>query len=261
MKKSSWISGGILILSFFSGVFIFKKNQQSSVTYETIKKSSIVESVYGIGTLTAEKSLSIKSGVTSTILKLYVQEGKVVKKGAPLTNLEGIGTFTAPFAGTIVSSPFKEGETVFPQTSIMTLIDLTKTYLLVSIEQQGALRIKPGLPVRVSFDGLRDKVFNGRVESIYSNTSDFLARISVQSLPQIILPGMTADVSIVLQEKKDILLVPVAALELKNAVIKRNGKILRIPIELGLTDGAYAEVKSGDIKVGDEAVMRKRVAP
>ena len=241
MKKSSWISGGILILSFFSGVFIFKKNQQSSVTYETIKKSSIVESVYGIGTLTAEKSLSIKSGVTSTILKLYVQEGKVVKKGAPLTNLEGIGTFTAPFAGTIVSSPFKEGETVFPQTSIMTLIDLTKTYLLVSIEQQGALRIKPGLPVRVSFDGLRDKVFNGRVESI--------------------LPGMTADVSIVLQEKKDILLVPVAALELKNAVIKRNGKILRIPIELGLTDGAYAEVKSGDIKVGDEAVMRKRVAP
>lgn len=258
MNKKYWILIVVVACFAIGGVYWFKKNKQSSATYEVIKRGTIVDSVYGIGTLTAERSLSIKSGVTSTIRFLYAKEGQIVEKGARLVDLEGIGEYKAPFAGTVVSAPFKEGETVYAQTSVLTLVDPTDTYLLVSLEQQGALSLKPSLPVKISFDGLREKVFDGRVESIFSNGTDFLAHISLQEIPKYILPGMTADVAIILQEKKDVLLLPVAALELKDAVLTRNGKIIRVPVKLGLIDGAFAEVLSGDVQVGDEAVLVKR---
>jgi macrolide-specific efflux system membrane fusion protein len=258
MKKKYWfliVAGVGLTLG---GAYWYKNNQKSSATFEAIKRGTIVNSVYGIGTLTAERSHSIKSGVTSTIRKLYVKEGQIVREGQPLLYLEGIGEYVAPFAGTVVSAPFKEGETVYAQANVMTLVDPTDTYLLVSLEQQGALSLKPSLPVKISFDGLREKVFEGKVDSIFSNGSDFLAHISLQEIPKYILPGMTADVAIVLQEKKDVLLIPVSALELKEAVLTRNGKIIRVPVTLGLVDGAYAEVLSGDVQVGDKAVLEKR---
>lgn len=258
MNKKYWMSIVGLIVVLAAGLFWFKKKQQSTLDLETVKRGTIIDSVYGIGTLTAERSLSIKSGVTSTIHKLFAREGQSIEMGAKLIELEGIGNFTAPFAGTVVSAPFMEGETVYAQTSVMTLVDPTKTYLLVTLEQQGALRLKPNLPVKISFDGLRDQTFDGQVESIFSSAGDFLARISLTDLPKFILPGMTADVAIVLQEKKDALLIPVASLELKNAVLNRNGKIIRVPVQLGLIDGAYAEVISGDIQVGDESVLIKR---
>jgi macrolide-specific efflux system membrane fusion protein len=259
MTKKYWMIAFVLIVFLFVGIVLFRKNQQSAFIYQDIKRGTIIESVYGIGTLKAEKSFSIKSGVTSTIHKLYVQEGQNVAKGSKLVELEGIGNYKAPFSGTVVFVAFKEGETVYPQSIVMTLVDSTETYLLVSIEQQGALGLKPKLPVKISFDGLRDNVFDGQVESIFSNGGDFLARISLDGLPQFILPGMTADVAIILQEKKDALLIPVAALEFDNAVISRNGKITRIPIKLGLIDGAYAEITSGNIVDGDRAVLIKRV--
>ena len=54
------------------------------------------------------------------------------------------------------------------------------------------------------------------------------------------------------------LLIPVAALELKEAVLNRNGKNIRVPVTVGLVDGAYAEVLTGDVQVGDGAVLIKR---
>ncbi len=258
MKLKYWIAALTLIIFVTGGFIWLKKSRASLTTLEPIKRGAIVDSVYGIGTLTAERSLSIKSGVTSTIQKLYVKEGQIVKKGARLVDLEGIGIYKAPFAGTVVSAPFKEGETVYAQGNVMTLIDPAETYLLVSLEQQGALNLKPDLPVKISFDGLRGRTFNGLVESVYSNGVDFLARISVKELPSFILPGMTADVAIIIQEKKDALLLPVAAIEAGSAVLSRNNKTIRVPIKTGLVDGAYAEVLSGDVKEGDEAVSLKR---
>lgn len=258
MSKKLWIILAFLIMILLGGFFWFKSREQGSAKYEVIQRGVIVSSVYGIGTLTAERSFSIKSGVTSTLHQQFVREGQIVVKGEKLVELEGIGRLSAPFSGTVVSAPFKEGETIFAQASVLTLVDPTQTYLLVSIEQQGALRLKPQLPVKISFDGLRDQTFNGRVETIFSNGADFLAHISLADLPKSILPGMTADVAIILEEKKDVLLIPVASLESKNVVLLRKGKIIKVSVRLGLVDAEFAEIISGDVQIGDKAVLIKR---
>src|SRR5690606_36202808 len=101
---------------------------------------------------------------------------------------------------------------VFPNSEILTITNLNDRYMVVSMEQQGALRVRRGQYARLSFDSIREKTFQGIVESIYSQGNDFLARINLENLPYNILPGMTADVAIAIKEHKDVLLVPIAAL-------------------------------------------------
>jgi hypothetical protein len=175
-----------------------------------------------------------------------------------LVDLDGVGEFKASFPGFISNLSLKEGETVFSQTSVMTLTDMSDLYLSTSIEQQGALKIKAGLPVKISFDGMRDRAFQGRVESIYSSGSDFLARISVQDLPTNILPGMTADVAIVLNTKENALLLPIAALDGDQVNVRRGSKNLTVHVKSGLVDGSVSEVISGDLVEGDEVLIQAR---
>jgi hypothetical protein len=66
-----------------------------------------VESVYGIGMVTATRSFQLKLGVTSTIRRLFVREGDQVRRGQQLADLDGV-PFSAPFDGTITLLPFTD---------------------------------------------------------------------------------------------------------------------------------------------------------
>jgi multidrug efflux pump subunit AcrA (membrane-fusion protein) len=257
MRKRTWVLLIVATLVLAGTVTWLVRRPNSQASFAAVERGDIVESVYGIGVLTAVRSLTIKSGVITNIRQLFVTEGQVVKKNDLLVELESIGRYRAPFAGTVTASPYKTGETVYPQTSVVTLTDPTETYLLVTLEQQGALSLKSGLNAKVSFDGMRGRTFDGKVDSVFSNGVDFLAHISVAALPASLLPGMTADVAIILRTKQDVLLLPLASLSLSQASLVRNGKTVQVPVKLGLVDGAFAEVLEGDVHEGDLTVQIK----
>src|SRR3989344_1552320 len=137
--------------------------QLSSGSAETVQvqRGNIVEAVYGLGTVTANQSYQVKLGVTGTITAVYVTEGDTVEKGKPLVNIDSGATFKAPFSGTVTSAPFKLGETVYSQTPIVTLINLKDCYVLASLEQESALRVRAGQSARISFETLRGQIFQG----------------------------------------------------------------------------------------------------
>lgn len=54
-------------------------------------------------------------------------------------------------------------------------------YLVVSMEQQGALLVKPGQNVKLSFDTLRKQSYDGNVVALYSSETSYLARIDMNS--------------------------------------------------------------------------------
>ena len=78
------------------------------------KIGRVVESVYGIGTVTARHTYDLKLGVSDTLQKLYVVEGATVKKGDALVSFMDNSLLRAPFDGVVTSLPYKEGETLFP---------------------------------------------------------------------------------------------------------------------------------------------------
>lgn len=236
-------------------VFFWGSNRGGLVVHP--KRGPIVEAVYGLGTVTSMQVYQLKMGVTASIKNVFVKEGEQVLAGAPLMSFSDGHIAPAPFSGIITEVPYHAGETVFANVALVTLINLSDRYVLVSLDQQGALRVHSGQGVKLSFESWRDKKFSGTVESVFPNKSEFLVRIDTRELPPEILPGMTADVAIEISKKDNALLIPVAAVSGSKVIVRRHGNEHKVSVEIGLVDGAMAEVVKGDLKPEDDVIIKK----
>ncbi len=214
------------------------------------KVGPMVEAVYGIGTVTARHTYDLKIGVTDTLMKLYVQEGDAVPKGHPLVAFSDGRVTRAPFAGVVTAVNYKEGETVFPQIPVVTLTDPKDPYVVVSLEQSGALRVKGGQPAFLSFEDLREQNLPGQVTSIYPKDGQFFVNIEV-SLPAEVLVGMTADVAIQVAKRDNVLQVPLVAVRQGAVKVVTNGLSKTVPVKIGAVDGTWAEVLGGGLGADD----------
>jgi len=143
----------------------------------------IVEAVYGLGTVESEDIYRAKSGVMVSIVEFYVKEGQDVLKGQKLFKTDEGSIVRAPFLGRITEIPVFPHENLFPQSIILSLVNLNKLYLSVSLEQQGAMRIKKGLKSEISFEFFRNKKIPGYIETIYPQQNEFIARVKFLKLP------------------------------------------------------------------------------
>ena len=139
-------------------------------------------------------------------------------------------TVTAPMSGTITRISVEEGEIITSGRSafsrgeaIMRIADLTKMIVITQINQVEIGKIKEQQRVEIRVDSYRNKVFDGRVSEISPSSTHrpqggnavitFEVEIEVD-IPEEefqLLPGMSADVDIIVFEKKDILQIPIAA--------------------------------------------------
>ena len=254
LTKYKWwfIGGTLLIIAAAVVVTIVVRGNQ--VEYVQPRYGPIVEAIYGLGKVKTDRVYEVKLGVIKTVERIYVQEGMSVKKGDRLVKFDGDLVFTAPFNGTVTLVAFNEQQSVFPQQPVVRVEDLNTKYIEVSLEQQGALRVKPGLPVRVVFESIRGEVLTGKVSAIFSRNEEFLAHINVP-LADNILPGMTADVAIEVSHKDKALLVPLSAITDGRVRVRRDGKRKTIKLSIGSIDGNWAEVLSGDLSVNDEILV------
>ncbi len=254
------ILGTLLLSAAFAMALVIQRRSNGTLT-APLAKGSIIESVYGIGTVMSNRNFQLKLGVITHINELWIKEGDTVQRGQRLTNIDGV-VYRAPFDGTITSLPFNIGENAFSQLPILSLVDLRDRYLVVSLEQQGALRIKKGQRAKMSFDTIREQNYDGTVQAVYSNAGTFLARIDVSMLPASILPGMTADIAITIREHDDVLLVPVAALDQGQVWVKRGRGIPHaVPVKTGIIDRDLAEISSGEVQAGDRLLIRRKPGP
>lgn len=220
------------------------------------KIGDIVESIYGLGTVTAEKIFHLRTGVTLSVQKLYVHEGDFVKIGQNLVQFDE-SLMKSPIQGTVTNVNYKEGELVSPLVAALTVTNLESLYLEVSLEQQSIMRVKAGQKALVSFESIRNEKYEGTVHSVYPRDNQFIVRIQIEEWPIGVLPGMTADAAILVGKKSSALLIPMKSLVAGHVTRIRNGKKERVPIKLGVIDGEWAEVVSENISATDELVSRK----
>ena len=230
-------------------VYSCKKN----ITNPTM--GDIVESVYGLGTVKSEENFSAKVAVTSSVVEYYVSEGQDIQKGQKLLKTDQGATIFSPFSGRVADIPFSIKENIFPQTTILTVMNLNKLYLTVSLEQQAIMRIRPNLNAEVSFEFFRNKKLQGKIASIFPASDQFIAKVELMEWPEGVLPGMTADVAIEIARKKNVLLVPTRAIVNGNITIKRLGKKMKLPVQVGLADLEQAEILSPKLELDDELIL------
>lgn len=131
----------------------------------------------------------------------------------------------APISGVVISRSVDVGQTVAASLQAPTLFvianDLSRMQVLASVDEADVGRIKTGQEVTFRVDSFPDRTFRGRVEqvrlqpTVAQNVVTYSAMISVDNPGQILMPGMTATVSVVSQERDDVVRVPAAALRFR----------------------------------------------
>lgn len=252
-----WLVAGaiVLVVAILSNEYV----RTSQVEYVKPRYGPITEAIYGLGKVKTDRVYELKLAVVKTVQNLYVREGSVVKKGDRLVRFDDGVVIFAPMPGTVTLTAFNENQSVFPQQPVVRVEDLGTKFIEVSLEQQGALRVKPGLPVRVVFESIRGELLEGKVSAIFSRNEEFLAHINVP-LAQNVLPGMTADVAIEVDKKDRVLLVPLSAISDGHIKIRRDGKRHTVKLKIGSVDGNWAEVLEGEISINDEILVPRRTS-
>lgn len=214
-NRNKIILVGVIAL-LIGSIFYFSRNKQDKVFYEVIKGNA-VEATYGVGTVKADKVYNLKIAVNSKMLKRYVQLGQNVKKGENLLALDSFPVYKAPFDGTITALNYEEGELVFSSSTVLTLVNEHSLYLEISLDEKSINKLKVGNLAKVSFENQK-KVAEGKVRAIFSNEGQFYVHIDFDQKNLVLLPGMTADVSIISKEYQNSVLVPIEAIDEEDQV-------------------------------------------
>lgn len=192
-----------------------------------------------------------------------------------LTNL-GYSKITSPVDGTVISRAVDVGQTVAASFNTPTLFevakDLTQMQIETSVSEADIGKIKVGQLAKYTLDGYQDKTFEGKVTQVRlastttNNVVTYTVIVSVDNSEGFVIPGMTANVSIITSDVKNALCVPNQALkfspadntkkyEKQGVWIQTKTGLERFDVELGAFDDNKTQIISKDIKVGDKVCI------
>jgi HlyD family secretion protein len=197
----------------------------------------------------------------------------------------GYTIIRSPVSGVVVARQVDIGQTVAASFQTPELFkiaqDLSKMQIHSSFAEADVGQIRVGQAANFTVDAFPTRRFKAVVyevrlnPTIQQNVVTYDVVLNVGNPDQILLPGMTAYVSIVLAEKQDVLRVPNAALRYKpsqqngngeqnrrkgeaafrSVYVLRDGEPVAIPVELGIADNRYTAIVSGSLNEGDPVVV------
>ena len=191
----------------------------------------------------------------------------------------------SPIDGVVISRSVEEGQTVAASLSAPTLFtiadDLARLQIVANVDEADVGQVAEGQDVSFTVDAFPQSTFKGTVQLIRNSPENVQGVVTYQTIIQVtnpeqrLRPGMTANVTIVVARKKNVLAISNAALRFRppKSLVSGNPKVedtalaekkkgkrqksrvtvwrlkkgLPQPekIRIGITDGAYTEVKEG----------------
>ncbi len=185
---------------------------------------------------------------------------------------------TSPVDGVVVSRAVDVGQTVaasFQTPELFSVAqDLTQMQIEASVSEADIGKVKKDQNVEYTLDGYPDETFKGKVTQVrispttVSNVVTYSVIIDVENDELKLIPGMTANVSIITSKKENILCAKNAALKFtpntdgtgekfnKQGIwLLADGKPERVEIETGVNNDTYTEIISSRLKDGDMVIL------
>lgn len=225
------------------------------------------------------------------VAQVALDKAAIEQKAATLKAAEINLNYTnivSPVDGTVVTRDVTAGQTVAAslQTPTLFLIatDLTKMQVDTNVSESDIPGAAEGAPATFTVDAFPSRTFSGVVTQVrqspisVQNVITYDAVISVANPDLRLKPGMTATARIVKAQARNVLRVPSQALRFtpagaaKAAVtraggprqrlvwVERAGKLVAVPVTVGLDDDTFAEITGGELKLGD-LVVTSMAAP
>ena len=199
----------------------------------------------------------------------------------------------SPIDGVIIERSIDVGQTVAASFQTPTLFKIARNLNEMQIEalvsEADIGNIKQGQSVEFQVDAYPERFFKGSVNlvrlepEVEQNVVSYKVIVKVENSDGFLLPGMTAQALVSVTKKENVLLIPVASLRFNppeslsyvdsydaNKVqdskensnesifkISKDGKVEKLRISTGLSDGKFVEVLEG-LNEFDEIILRKK---
>ena len=199
--------------------------------------------------------------------------------GSALTNTNVRSTVS----GTVLQVPVKEGDqaieanTFNPGTTIATVADLNKMIFEGRVDEGEVGKLEIGMDLKISLGAIEEKEYDAKLTLIAPKGIEVAGAIQFKIEGEVFLDdeyvvraGYSANATIITDVKKDILSINESLLQFDNSTKKpfveiqiSGQKFERKDIELGISDGVYAEVLGGvsesdNIKIWNKTEPLKR---
>lgn len=296
MKKNKWLifSGLAVIAVIAAGVVIKEKGSKTaegSIEEVAPFPGDIEVYISTTGTVEPQNRLEVKPAISGRVEEILVKEGDLVKVGRVLawmssseraTLLDAARThgaetlryweeaykaspLIAPIDGEVIVKAVEPGQTVTTNDAVIVLSD--RLIVKAQVDETDIGKVKLGQPATVSLDAYPEVRVKAKVDhiayesKIVSNVTIYEVDILPEIVPEVFRSGMSAGVKIVEKSKKDVLLIPVNAVQRgkKGSYVllkpKRGEASVKRAVELGISDDRNVEVISG-LEQGDKILVK-----
>ncbi len=267
-----------------AGFFVFKGSRSSEKPLDEIHPSrgTIRLVISTTGAVEPQNRVKIQSSVGGRIEEILVEEGQLVKKGIVLAMLSSTEraalldaaklqgqseerywnnvykktAVIAPMDGQVIVRSVDPGQTVTTIDSLFVLSD--RLIVKAFVDETDIGRVKIGQKALIGLDAYPDIRVNGAVQHIYyeshlqNNVNIYNVDIIPDRIPDVFRSGMSANIKIIMQEKKGALLLPLSAVQSRNGktvVLQKKGStqaaMFYSPVNIGLQDESNIEIVTG----------------
>ena len=173
----------------------------------------------------------------------------------------------APFDGTITEIIPQAGDQVSLNSLAFRLDDLSNLYVDLEVSEVDINQVELRQEALITFDGIRNKEYHGEVVDIASIGSensgvvDFTVTVQIIDVDEDVLPGMTAEVDIIVEQTEAALLVPNQAVRTNERgvqivyIMETGGQMSEVEIKLGVSSDTQSEIVEGNLQAGDQVVL------
>ncbi len=279
------IAGGILLIAFGVGAYLkMGSSRQRGVTYQLSKvtRGEVKSTILSTGVVAPVNRLDLKPPVTGRIEKVLVAEGQIVKKGQILIWMSSteraalidtasskgpeemkywedsykMTPILAPKRGLIILKNADSGQTVTQSDTVLSMSD--RLMVKANVDETDLALVKLGQTVTLQLDAFPSNPMPSKVIRIgydaktVSNVTTYEVDVMADDIPDFMKSGMTANLTFLIAEQKNVLLVSAASVRRekgKTFVLIPNPEAPEEPLQkevkLGITDGKKVEILDG----------------
>jgi HlyD family secretion protein len=191
----------------------------------------------------------------------------------------------APIDGIVIKRAINPGQTVAVSLESKTLFklanDLREMEVDGKIDEADVGQVKAGQPATFTVDAYPEKKFSGRVvqvrkaPEVSQSVVTYTTVVSAPNPDYLLFPGMTARLRIIVEETKDVLKIPNAALRFRPKgemsgsgqstglgpgsatvwVARKSGGVFPTAVTVGKSDGSVTQLHSGPLNEGDRVIV------
>jgi membrane fusion protein (multidrug efflux system) len=213
------LPGAVRAITFESGSFVRKGQvlvKLDSSTEEAQLASAKADAA--LGKLNLERVRTLRASDSVPQAELDAAEARAKQADAQVATLEATlakKTIRAPFDGRISIRQVELGQVVAPGTAIASLQSVSPIHADFWVPQQALAELAPHQRVRVRTDAYPDATWDGEITTVNPEvdvaTRNVRVRATVRNADGRLRPGMFANVEVVSDERKPVLVIPATA--------------------------------------------------